>query len=185
MEHAVPRSCINDVLTWCARGTNDGRCCNATWTKRAATSREWLRRVLEMLFPKQRATLYIDRVNVVRHTGNYGDFLRPTTRSRTADNQGRKQRVHLARQVVGFELPEKLHIFYVFCGQRLLVFLPGGSLRITAICQPIRANCDERRKHQSNENQNLSHLRLPYLKAIPQRQDRNFDGYPSSSCKWT
>src|SRR5262245_1998318 len=144
MEHAVPRSCINGVLTWCARGTNDGRCCNAAGAKRAATSREWPRRVLEMLFPKQRTTLYVDGVNVIRHTGNQGNFLRTSARSRTADNQGRKQRVHLAGQVVGFDLPEKLHVFYVFCGQRLLVFLPGSSLRITAICQPVCADCDER-----------------------------------------
>src|SRR5215472_286238 len=161
MEHAVPRSCINGVLTWCARGTNDGCCCKATWTKRAATSREWPRCVLEMFFPKQCATFDIDSVDVVRHTGNHADFLGTTARRDAPHNQGRKQRVHLARHVVGFDLPQKLHIFHVFCGQRLLVFLPGCSLRITAICQPVGANYNERRKHQSNENQNFSHLRLP------------------------
>ena len=89
--------------------------------------------------PKQLAFLDVDREKVVRHTGDDGNFLGAARRNHAAGDQGREQRVHLPRLVVELHLPQQLHLADVGLCQDGFVLLPGGSLRVAAVGQPVRA----------------------------------------------
>src|SRR5262249_39317363 len=91
-----------------------------------------------MPLPEKLALFGINRVDVVRYAGDNRDLFRAAAGVHAADNQRRKQRVHLTGLVIELELPQELHVLDVGRRERFFVLLPGGPLRVAAVGQPIR-----------------------------------------------
>ena len=112
-----------------------------------------------MLLPDNLAGLYVNAVNVVGNTGFNQNLLRSGRGIDTADNQWRKQRVHLARFIIQLDLPQQLHVFDGAGGEEFFILLPGGTFGVTAICKPVCCKniCAAKRdRHHDDESPHAS-----------------------------
>jgi hypothetical protein len=107
-----------------------------------------------MLLPKQLAGFRIDCVEVVGDAGFERDLLNAAACADLLDNQRRKQRMHLLRNVVEFDLPQDLQVLDVIFREDFLIRLEICPLAVGPIGGPVsaprkRAGCGDRDQDDS------------------------------------
>ena len=157
---AVPRSSVDDVVTRIARGADDRRRGHPSGTEQVGRTRSGVRLPVsvELPGPEQFAPLHIDGKEVVRDPRDQRDFLPALRRGHVFRDEGGKQRVHLPGFVVELDLPEQLGLVNVTQREDRLVLLPGGSLRIAAVGQPVRPGRGNAAEHKRNQQFLNSHV---------------------------
>ena len=170
VQHAVPRDRIHRVFARRIGRADDGSCRDATGAKNAGTSTAVRGRRpagLEMLVPDNLTLFDIDGVDVIGDAGLDGDLLRATGGIDGIHDQWRKQIVHLPGLIVEFEFPEELGVFNRVDGKNFFVFLPGGSLGITTVGQPVCAPKHHATERESNHGESSSHANLAKIRIVP------------------
>ena len=160
MEHAVPGSGVDGVLTRRVRRPDDGCRGQAAGAKDIeGPAGRWRRPgTLKVLLPDEVALLDVDRIDVIRRPGYDRNLFRAARSVHAAGDQRRKQRVHYTRLVIELDLPQKLHVLDVVRGEDFLVLLPGGPLRVAAVGEPVRAPSQDASKYQLADNQEPLHV---------------------------
>src|SRR5262245_12185703 len=138
-QRAVPGGCVKNVFAGRV-SRSDGWCCGyAAGTQDVDASVSWRRRPrsLEVMFPEKLAFVDVNRVDVVRDAGDDHDLFGAARRRDAPYDQRGQQVVHLARLVIELDLPQQFHALDVGRRKNAFVPLPGGSLRIAAVSQPV------------------------------------------------